>query len=50
MARQYLGQENAKGAATPAALAAIGAPDPLATLCLAAGGAGVVAEKLAVAV
>lgn len=50
MARQHLGQKNGKGAATTAALAAIGAPDHLPALRLALGAAGVVAEKLAVAV
>lgn len=50
VARQHLGKEDAKGAATAAALPAIGAPDHLPALCLALGGAGIVAEELAVAV
>lgn len=50
MARQHLGQEDGKGPATTAALPAIGAPDPLPALGLMINGAGIVAEKLAVAV
>lgn len=50
MARQHFGQENGKGAATTAALPAIGAPDSLPALGLMINGAGIVTEKLAVAV
>ena len=50
MARQHLGQEDGEGAATTAALPAIGTPDPLPALELMINGAWIVAEKLAVAV
>jgi hypothetical protein len=50
VARQHLNEEDGKGAATTAALAAIGAPDHLPAWRLALGRVGVVAEQFAVAV
>ena len=50
MARQHLGQKEAKGPSAAAALAPIGAKDPLPAQRLSGHGAEVIAVKFAVAV